>query len=140
MKSNKLSFYPPVLKLFLKNERNKTSINLSVGSLMLSRLHSDRIFSLHWEVHFLPSQFCFLLNEHPSVSLAFPPVGWHRTVAQPTHATTVWAWEKTVEILKQPGHLTSMKQELGCCTRRLSLHFFFSSAGEGCSKSFASSK
>lgn len=32
----------------------------------------------------------------PSVSLALPPVGWHRTVAHEPHWTTVEAWEKTV--------------------------------------------
>ncbi len=35
--------------------------------------------------------------------------------------TTVWAWEKTVVMLKQPAHFTSMKNELGDCTRRFSL-------------------
>lgn len=35
--------------------------------------------------------------------------------------TTVWACEKTVVMAKQPGHLTSMKYELGLCTNRLSL-------------------
>ena len=52
---------------------------------------------------------CFCLKEHPSVSLAFPPVGWQRTVEQPTHKTTVCAWLKTVVILEHPGHFTSMK-------------------------------
>ena len=37
-----------------------------------------------------------------------------------------------------PGHLTSIKKEFGCCTRRLSLHRRLSSAGLGCNKSFAS--
>ena len=36
------------------------------------------------------------LNHLPSVSLAFPPVGWQRTVEQPTHKATVCAWLKTV--------------------------------------------
>ena len=45
----------------------------------------------------------------PSVSLAFPPVGWHKTVEQAMHRTVVCAWLNTVVILKQPGHLTSMK-------------------------------
>merc|ERR1719402_585471 len=85
----------------------------------------------------LYSWICFLLNEHPSVSLALPPVGWQRTVAHPTQATTVWACENTVEILKQPGHLTSMKYEFGCCTRRLTLLRLFSSVALGCSKSRA---
>jgi hypothetical protein len=33
----------------------------------------------------------FLRKEQPSVSLALPPVGWHRTVVQPWQMTTVWA-------------------------------------------------
>jgi hypothetical protein len=59
----------------------------------------------------------FLRNEQPSVSLAFPPVGWQRTVEQPAQMTTVWACEKTVVIVKQPGHLTSMKNDRGAGTR-----------------------
>jgi hypothetical protein len=47
------------------------------------------------------------------VSLALPPVGWHSTVEQPAQMTTVWACEKTVVIVKQPGHLTSMKNDRG---------------------------
>ena len=35
----------------------------------------------------------------PSVSLALPPVGWHKTVEQLTHKTTVCAWLNTVVIL-----------------------------------------
>ncbi len=31
--------------------------------------------------------------------------------------TTVWACEKTVVMLKQPGHLTSMKKDRGAGTR-----------------------
>ena len=61
-------------------------------------------------------QAYFLRNEHPSVNLAFPPVGWQRTVEQPPQMTTVWACEKTVVIVKQPGHLTSMKKERGAGT------------------------
>lgn len=48
---------------------------------------------------------------------AFPPVGWQRTVEQPAQITTVWACEKTVVMVKQPGHLTSMKKERGAGTR-----------------------
>lgn len=59
----------------------------------------------------------FLRKEQPSVSLALPPVGWHRTVVQPWQMTTVWAWEKTVVMTKQPGHLTSMKKDRGAGTR-----------------------
>ena len=59
----------------------------------------------------------FLRKEQPSVNLALPPVGWHRTVVQPWQMTTVWACEKTVVIVKQPGHLTSMKKDRGLGTR-----------------------
>lgn len=59
----------------------------------------------------------FLLKEQPSVSLALPPVGWQRTVEHPAQMTTVWACEKTVVMVKQPGHLTSMKKERGAGTR-----------------------
>jgi len=31
----------------------------------------------------------FFLNEHPSVNLALPPVGWHNTVWQFPQTTTV---------------------------------------------------
>ena len=55
------------------------------------------------------------------MSLALPPVGWHSTVEHDAQKTTVDACEKTVVIWKQPGHLTSMKKELGDWTRRLSL-------------------
>ena len=81
--------------------------------------------SLLSESRALPSSYFrglnFLLKEQPSVSLAFPPVGWHRTVLQEAQKTTVEAWEKTVVIWKHPGHLTSMKKELGDCTRRFNL-------------------
>ena len=59
----------------------------------------------------------FRLNEHPSVNLALPPVGWHNTVEHPPQITTVCACEKTVVIVKQPGHFTSIKNERGAGTR-----------------------
>lgn len=59
----------------------------------------------------------FLRNEHPSVRRAFPPVGWQRTVEQPAQMTTVCACEKTVVMVKQPGHLTSMKKDRGAGTK-----------------------
>jgi hypothetical protein len=59
----------------------------------------------------------FLRNEQPSVKRALPPVGWQRTVEHPAQMTTVCAWEKTVVMVKQPGHLTSMKKDLGAGTR-----------------------
>merc|ERR1712129_220817 len=81
---------------------------------------------------------CFFLNEHPVVTLARPPVGWHKTMLHPTQRTTVCAWLKTVVILTQLGHLTSMKNEFGLWTNLLSLHFLFSSSIEGFNKSLAS--
>ena len=42
---------------------------------------------------------------------------------------------RTVLIVKQPGHLTSMKKELGDCTSRLSLCRRCSSSLGGCSRS-----
>ena len=45
----------------------------------------------------------------------------HRTWEQPWQTTTVLACEKTVVMVKQPGHLTSMKNERGAGTRVLSL-------------------
>ena len=69
-------------------------------------------------VYFVPSCLVyFLLKEQPSVSLALPPVGWHSTVEQPAQTTTVCACENTVVIVKQPGHLTSMKNDRGAGTR-----------------------
>ena len=79
----------------------------------------------------------FLRNEQPSVRRALPPVGWQRTVVQPWQITTVWAWEKTVVIVKQPGHLTSMKKDRGAGTRALSLCLRASAAGLGLRRSTA---
>jgi len=59
----------------------------------------------------------FLRNEQPSVRRALPPVGWQRTVEQPAQMTTVCACEKTVVMVKQPGHLTSIKKDRGAGTR-----------------------
>ena len=38
----------------------------------------------------------------PSVSLAFPPVGWQRTLPHAAQRTTVCACEKTVVMAKHP--------------------------------------
>ena len=65
------------------------------------------------------------------MSLALPPVGWQSIIEHEPHSTVVCACEKTVVMLKQPGHLTSMKKELGDCTKRLSLCFRFSSEADG---------
>jgi hypothetical protein len=77
---------------------------------------------------------------------------------QPWQMTTVWACEKTVVMVKQPGHLTSMKKERGAGTRvcqtcqygrrrrfdryrgverTLSLCFLASAAGAGFRRSIA---
>ncbi len=65
------------------------------------------------------------------MSRALPPVGWQSIILQDPQSTVVCACEKTVVMLKQPGHLTSMKNEFGDWTRRLSLCFRFSSLAEG---------
>lgn len=70
---------------------------------------------------FLEALYAFLRKEQPSVKRALPPVGCESTWAHEPQTTTVWACEKTVVMAKQPGHLTSMKNELGFCTSRLSL-------------------
>jgi len=45
---------------------------------------------------------------------------------------------QTVKAVHTPGHLTSMKYELGLWTSRFSLHLLFSSSTDGCSKSLYS--
>ena len=45
----------------------------------------------------------------------------YRTWEQPWQTTTVLACEKTVVMVKQPGHLTSMKKERGAGTSVFSL-------------------
>ena len=51
-------------------------------------------------------------------------------------AIATCACEKTVVMLKHPGHFTSMKNELGAWTRRLSLCLRFSSDALGWRRSF----
>ena len=53
--------------------------------------------------------YSFFRKEHPSINLALPPVGWHKTLAHDPQMTTVWACEKTVVMLKHPGHFTSCR-------------------------------
>lgn len=60
-----------------------------------------------WHHHQSP----FLLKEHPSVSLARPPVGWHNTVWQFPHTTTVWEWLNTV-VLKQNTQKLIIKKKI----------------------------
>lgn len=87
------------------------------------------------EAVLLSQRLYFLLKEQPSVNLALPPDGVHNTEEQPSQATAVWAWEKTVEMFKHPGHLTSIKKDLGACTKVFNLCFWASEAGLGCNKS-----
>ena len=69
------------------------------------------------------------------MSRALPPVGWQSIIEHEPQSTVVCACEKTVVMLKQPGHLTSMKNELGDCTKRFSLCLRCSSSRGGCSRS-----
>lgn len=85
-----------------------------------------------------PEALAMHLSIHiPTARRALPPVGWLRTWAQLPQRTTDWACEKTVVMAKQPGHLTSMKNEFGLCTTRLSLCWRASTSGEGLIKSTA---
>lgn len=78
----------------------------------------------------------FLLKEVPSDNLALPPVGVHKTVEHDSQVTAVWAWENTVVMFKQPGHLTSKKWDLGDWTKVFNLCFLASEAAVGCNKSW----
>ena len=106
----------------LENEMKKIKNGINPSSSKKKK--KERHMSLSF-IRFFPGPVCarvrryiyFLRKEHPSVSLALPPVGWQRTVEHPAQTTTVWACEKTVVMLKQPGHLTSMKKERGVGTR-----------------------
>jgi hypothetical protein len=51
----------------------------------------------------------------PSVNLAFPPVGWHSTLAHEPQSTTVCACEKTVVMAKHPD----VSSETSICTQLL---------------------
>lgn len=68
-------------------------------------------------------------EEASSVILGFPLVGWERTVEQLTYKSALCAWLLALRILLHPGHFTSMKEELGLCTRHLL--YFLLSPGKG---------
>lgn len=95
-----ISCYPIVVKTSSRCCKKKKSVP-SNKSLGLSRF---LVFTVAYITHI---QFNVLYmicvrtsrNHVPSVRRALPPVGWHSTVEQPTHSTTVWAWLKTVVIL-----------------------------------------
>lgn len=55
-----------------------------------------------WFTRLLINLSMIVLSILPVVTRASPPVGWHNTMLQPGHKTTVWAWLKTVVILTQP--------------------------------------
>ncbi len=120
--------------------------------ILNGKSNGRRLYYINKEV--IAGYWGFLRKEQPSVRRALPPVGWQRTVLQAEQITTytsilsgfgkikenrlkhtVWACEKTVVMFTQPGHLTSMKYELGDWTRRFSLCLRFSSARLGCSRS-----
>jgi len=88
-------------------------------------------------LHALGAPPHFRRKLQPSVRRALPPVGWHSTCEQPAQTTTVCAWLNTVVIVKQPGHLTSMKKERGPGTSVLSLCLRASAAADGLRRSTA---
>lgn len=126
-----------VFHLLSANERDKivpVSGNLSMRpNPPMSRIDCNAFFLafvlqnrddhhlMNRECHEYPKKIAstiyFLRKEQPSVRRALPPVGWHRTVVHPWQMTTVWACEKTVVMVKHPGHLTSMKKDRGPGTR-----------------------
>lgn len=84
--------------LFMQRIVCKVVSDNSLAATTQQNVHMDWIKENHWQVHH------YLRVETagwywPSVRRALPPVGWHRTVEQPTHRTTVWAWLNTVVIL-----------------------------------------
>lgn len=123
----------PLERIFLKHLNR--SVDFSMASFWMKNLQTDNGIPI---IRYVSLCAIKTIENIPSVSFARPPVGWHKIVEHPAHTTTPWAWLKTVVILKQPGHLTSIKYDFGCCTKRFSLCFFFSSAGNGWSKSLAS--
>ena len=115
------------------------------------------------QVRFKAYLFCFFRKLQPEVNRALPPiekvqkkinsrkffkiyffhqffelfVGWDMMLLHPWQTTTDWAWLKMVRILKQFGHLTSMKKEFGACTNRFFLCLAFSQARLGWRRSTA---
>ena len=96
---------------------NSISSSVCEDSPKRPQLCTDLRHRIDGESQSIGSPVYFLLKEHPSVNLALPPVGWQSTWEQPAQTTTDCAWEKTVVMVKQPGHLTSMKNERGAGTR-----------------------
>ncbi|KAK3412918.1 hypothetical protein EUGRSUZ_I01577 [Eucalyptus grandis] len=54
-----------------------------------TKFHSSSPMVCSRKLFLIISQSPFLLKEQPSVSLARPPVGWHKTVWQLPQTTTV---------------------------------------------------
>jgi len=55
----------------------------------------------------------FLRKEHPSVSLARPPVGWATTLLHPEHRTTVWACAQQMVSVRCGGGFITHHQSDG---------------------------
>lgn len=72
---------------------------------------------------------CFLLKEHPSVSPAFPPVSWWRTVEQPPHNYHLCIASDSGDFIASWAfHIHEVG--IGFCIRWFFLCFLFSSAEE----------
>jgi hypothetical protein len=75
--------------------------------------HFVWVFSLKWrcgaEQKRRSRHSTFLRNEQPSVRRALPPVGWHNTVLQFPHSTTVCAWLKTVVLQRKKYSVRNRK-------------------------------
>ena len=71
-------------------------------------------------------------------NLAFPPVEIKRFLEQPGQTIVDCEWLNIASLMvKQNEHLTSIKYEFGCCTKRFNLWQRFSSSDRGCNKSLA---
>ena len=79
----------------------------------------------------------FFLKEHPSVSLALPPVGWQRTAAQVPHTTTDWECEKTVSDVEAPPALDVHEEGVWALNQALELVLVLHDRRGGFSKSIS---
>ena len=79
------------------------------------------------------------INWQPSMTnLAFPPVEIKSTLEQPEQTIVDCEWLNIASlIVEQNEHLTSIKYEFGCWTKRFSLWLRFSSSDRGYNRSLA---
>lgn len=84
-----------------KYSRTEYEYNAKKSKLNQRSIRSSHFMNLLW--------FYFLLNDEPSANFALPPVGVHNKLEHFSQAIAVWAWLKTVAMLKHPWHFISIK-------------------------------